>query len=196
MDDAPRKGVESESQESASLDNLIRGFEDQAGDKPAKPREDIAKALTGLKPVVDFAKSEMNRKSVEAVQEDVGSAISFMKESTELKDVGNPVVRGLMEAYAAENDGFAKAFQKRGDNPTAWKQALKEGRDWAVEQIKGIPGMNTARDDIEAAEAAVAGTDSTERAGADDDLPSTTDMMNMSGVEWQRFMSNQAAKAG
>lgn len=182
------------SQESESLNSLLSEWETDSGSQSAaQPRDDFAKTVRGLKPVVDFARSEMDRKASETAQQEVGEALSFVKEAEELKEVGDPVVRGLMEAFALEDKAFAKAFQNRGDNPEAWKQALGRSRDWAVDQIKGLPGMKD-RSDIEAAEAAVAGTGNG-NAPSEDDLPSTAAMVNMTAREWRQFVMEQEAKA-
>lgn len=194
-DSAPSGTPESAgSQESESLNSLLSEWETDTGSQSAaQPRDDFAKTVRGLKPVVDFARSEMDRKATEAAQKEVGDALSFVKEAEELKEVGDPVVRGLMEAFALEDKAFAAAFQNRGDNPEAWKQALGRSRDWAVEQIKGLPGMKE-RNDLEAAEAAVAGTGNG-NAPPDDDLPSTAKMVNMNAREWRQFLMEQESKA-
>lgn len=207
VDDAPQPGVESKgSEDSESLDSLLSEFEtgNQAKpqpdkSEPAKPQpdlartshSDLARTLRGMKPLIDYVQDEMDHKADETVKKEVGEAISFLKEANELKEVKDIVVRGLMEALASEDKEFATAFKERQSNPNAWKQALSKGRDWVVEQIKDLPGSQV-RNDLEAAQAAVAGqVDET----PDESGPSVAEKIVMTSSEWRKYLATQAMGA-
>lgn len=180
------------SKDSGGFDALIQEFEAKTGDS-----DKSGEVLKALKPVIDHVQAERVEKQEKALETELSSALDFVAKGEGLKEVPKPILRGLMEAYALEDKAFANAFQNRAQAPSEWESQLSKGRDWAQTQMKAlIPDGTKKRDDLEAAKAAVAGTDNeVASSAADDDLPSSATMFNMSGSAWRRFLDEQRVKA-
>ena len=196
-DGAPNSASEPvASKGSETLDDLLKEYEGNSSREPAaaEGKNDVVRVLKGLQPLVKFAEGELNTKQTETLNKDVADAVSKVKSDVELlKDYPDKFIRGAMEAYAAEDPSFTKAFADRADNPAAWNEALDKGKVWMGNLAKEMPG-NKVRDDIEAAKAAVAGTtDAT--AQSDDDGPSVAAMNSMSDVAWAAHMAEEIAKS-
>jgi hypothetical protein len=178
----------------SELDSLLREYETTA---PAATSgsADVGKVLNHLKPVVDYAKTSMDKDRQDAVDQDIAKAYEFMQETEELKGLKPTHIRGFMEAYALENPSFAKAFHERAQNPESWKAALESGRNWLKEEIGGM-GKSNGSDltDLEAAKAAVAGT--TDSPPSQDTGPSPTEMFAMSDQKFKELMEQKIAEAG
>jgi len=196
-DASPNSGAEPvASKGSETLDDLLKEYEGTSSRDTAAAdgKNDVVRVLKGLQPLVKFAEGELNTKQTETINKDVADAISKVKSDVEvLKDYPDKFVRGAMEAYAAEDPSFTEAFANRAKNPAAWDEALDKGKVWMGNLAKEMPG-NKVRDDIEAANAAVAGTtDAT--AQTDDDGPSVSEMNGMSDVQWRAHMDEEIVKS-
>ncbi len=176
-------GSEAES-ETSDLDALLQEYEKDGN----KPRPD--RTLRAVKPIIDFARSEMAKSQTNALKQDLDNACSFLKEAETLSEIDNKLLIGFMEAYAQDNAKFRKAFEKRSEDPDVWQAQLEKGREWLEGTIKET--FKTKTSDVEAAKAAVKGQ--SEKAEAKG--PDTNEMLNMSGVKWQQFLDSEIAKAG
>ena len=158
LDSPPAGGDDSQAQPKSELNALLDEFKNANDSKGSKE----------LQPVIEFAKSEMTRKQQESLDGDIANAVEVIQGADDsLKEVNPKLIQGLMETYAREDKSFVEAFEKRGENPKAWQNALIEGSKFAVDLLSDLRGGD--RDDIEAAKAAVDGT-STDPASSDDGL--------------------------
>lgn len=182
-------GSEPNAQTSDDWESLVREFEAKTGD--TKDRSgDVLKAL---QPVIEHVQSERAEKQEKALEAELSTAIDFVKQGEGLKDLPNPILRGLLEAYAIEDKAFAKAFQNRGDSPAEWQSQLEKGRTWAAEQLKSLT-KTSKKDDLAAAKAAVAATETDDDGGSEDEHD-VADMINMNAGEWQQFLMKETVKA-
>jgi len=174
-----------------------------AGAVDAKPASELDSLLSEFKnatnntkeldPVIEFAKGEMARKQQESLDGDIAKAVEVIQKADDaLKGVNPKLIQGLMEAYAREDPGFAKAFEDRGKNPKGWEAALVEGSKFALDLLNDLPG-NKGRDDLEAAKAAVDGTstDSTPK----DDEPDIAEIQKLSDFDFKQRLQEEIAKA-
>lgn len=187
-------GAESRSEDSgSSFDELMNEFERETS-KP-KPKAD-SKVLKDFSELADYVRQERSEKAQQAVEADIAKAVDFLAESDGLKSVPKDFLREVLEGHGSRNQALNQAFQNRAKDPEAWNKALGQARDRIADTLKGLRGGSKSkdRDDLEAARAAVAGTDN-DVSASDEDLPAVPDMMNMSGVEWRNFMQKQEAKA-
>ena len=102
----------------SELDKLLKGFDD--GTKPEKPAEPNAMLVKRLEPVIRFAQAKMESDQRDALNADIESAMKFIKEPDELKDVSNMLTRGYVEAYAMHDPTFLSAFNARKADPKQW----------------------------------------------------------------------------
>ena len=184
------------SEDSESFDSLIQEFESKTGDQ-SQTVDKSGAVLRALKPVIEYVQDDRAEKQQATLNKDLGDAVDFVAKGKGLDKLPKPLLRGLMEAYAVENKSFAQAFQNRGPAPSEWQAQLETGRTWAEGQMKGLlSGDTKGRDDLEAAKAAVAGTE-TDAASSepDDDRPSPAKMFAMSGSAWEAFKADERAKA-
>ena len=170
------------------LSELLQEFDQPTGGTPAAPIPDPIKRLA---PLINWAADEIKAKEVGAAQKDVDSAVTFMTEAPELKDVPKRVIRGLIEGWGSENPVLKAAFDNRKADPGALKKALEDCRSAILEDWKSLPG-NKVRTDVEAAVLAARGTSTSPNFA---DLPSNADMWNMNRSEWKKFTDQQLSKA-
>ncbi len=183
------------SKDSESFENLIKEFDSKTGDQ-SQTADKSGAVLRALKPVIEYVQDDRAEKQQANVDKELSDAVDFVAKGEGLDKLPKPILRGLMEAYAVENKSFAQAFQNRGQAPSEWQAQLATGRTWAEGQMKDVVSGDTkGRDDLEAAKAAVAGTETNAASSDDNDLPSTSAMFNMSGAAWQTFKAEQRAKA-
>lgn len=168
------------------LDGLLNEFE--APNPGSQPRAETT-VLKAIRPVIEFAETEMRTRAKTALDSDIKSAVSFVQEDAAAKAIPPKIVRGFLEGYAADDVSFAAAFQNRQKDPDAWQKQLGKAKGAFLEEIKGLPG-NTVKSDVEAARAAIAGR--AEPAG-ETNLPSPPDMMNMSEREFKTLVQKQIA---
>jgi len=136
----------------SELENLVQEFGD--GSPDATPSAGI---LKDLRPVIDYARQELDRQSREKLDKTVDDTISFITSIDASKGWPKRLVRGFLEAYAIESPAFKKAFDEREQNTAGWNSALETARAAFIEDLKGVPG-SSIRSDLEAATAAVRGT--------------------------------------
>lgn len=172
----------------ADLDGLLNEFENP-NPGAAQPRAADTSVLKALKPVIDFANTEMNARAKAALDNDIKSAVSFVQEDEAAKAMPPRFVRGFLEGYAAENETFAQAFQNRQKDPATWQKQLGEARGAFLEEIKTLPG-NTVKSDVEAARAAVSGR--SEPVG-DKSAPSAVELVAMPQRDFDALVSKQIA---
>lgn len=183
-------GTESGSQDSdKSFDDLISDFEAQTSKPKSKPQ-----VLNDFKELAEYVREDRTAKQQAKLTEDLNSALDFVSKGDGLKEVPKSLLRGMMEAYAAEDRTFADAFQNRAERPAEWQAQLEKGRGWAQEQLKSLSPKTKSRDDIAAAKAAVAGTDDNEAQGQDEG-PSVAEKFAMTDVEWRNYKLGRKAQA-
>lgn len=170
----------------ADLDGLLNEFENP--NPGTQPRAETS-VLKALKPVIEFANTEMESRAKTALDNDIKSAVSFVQEDEVAKAIPPKLIRGLLEGHAAEDKTFASAFQNRQADPATWQKKLGEARGAILEELKGLPG-NTVKSDVEAARAAVSGR--SEPVG-DKTAPSPVEMMHMSQREFDAMVSKGIA---
>ena len=171
----------------ADLDGLLNEFENpQPGSKPAADTPSVVKAL---QPVIEFATTEMNTRAKTALDNDIKAAMSFVQEDEAAKAIPPKFVRGFLEAHAAEDETFAKAFQNRQKDPATWQKKLGEAKGSFLAELKGLPG-NMVKTDVEAARAAISGR--TEPVG-ETAMPSASELMRMSQQDYDAFVQKQIA---
>jgi hypothetical protein len=179
---------------STSFEALIKEFEAKTGDS-AKPKK--SQVLNDFRELADYVRQDKTDKQQQALKKDIENAVDFVSKGDGQTKLPKTILRGMLEGYAAEDEAFAKAFQNRAERPTEWQAQLEKGRKWAADQVKGFtPKETKSRSDIEAAKAAVAGTEN--EAGSDDDdsnLPSPAEMFDMSGSEFKKLLNKERAKA-
>ena len=171
------------------LTDLLNEFDRPPGGTSATKTTDPT--LERLKPVIDFATGEMQAKRFESIKKDVDSAMTFMAEAPELKEVPKRVIRGLMEGWGAENAALKEAFENREADPAAFKKVLEDCRAAIIEDWKGLPG-NKVRSDVEAAVAAVRGTSTSPTSAG---LPTNAEMWHVSAADFAKLRDREAAKA-
>lgn len=172
----------------ADFDAILREYTE--GTKSTdKPQADVGKVLTQLKPVIDYAQTELSERAHKATEEDVSKAVNFVKEQNDaLKDLPDEVVRGMLHGYASDNDAFTKAFQNRGKDKAGWQAALAEANK-AVSPIltKLVNPATKVVSDVAAARASVSGASSTPPPKAD--APSPQQMFSMSERDFQALLA-------
>lgn len=192
--DGRQSGAEPDAKTSDTWESMIKDFETQTGNQDQSSAVSSA-VLKALKPVVDYVETDRIEKQQAVLDGDLDKAMDFVAREETLSEVPKSLLRGLMEAYAAEDKGFARAFQNRSEAPGEWESQLEKGRSWAAEQVKALTKDAKPKDDIAAAKAAVAGTQNEAASAPDDDQPSVATMVNMSGAEWEQFKMEQRVKA-
>lgn len=191
-DDARPGGAEAASSGESELDTLLKEYETDRTPE-TKSNGDVGRLVTGLKPVIEYAKNRMVKDQNDAVQADLDDAFKFVTEDENLKGLKSSTVRGFLEAYGIDHPDFATAFQNRGKNPEVWSEALSKGRDWLKEEFSGF-SKSSDREDLEAAQAAVTGT--TDQVPDAKDGPTAVEMFAMSDMDWQKYKDAELAKAG
>lgn len=186
-DDSAQPSAETQTAES-DLQRLLQEFQSNKPERRPEPKP--APLPDDLQPVVEFAKTEMAERQQQKFKADVDTAIKFLLEPDELKDIPTPFARGILEAQAAEDPAFAKAFSERHSNPKAWQSALSDVRKFFAEEAKKLPG-NKVRSDLEAARASVAGENANQEPAELDDAK----VLAMSDAEFMEFTRQQLANA-
>lgn len=170
----------------ADFDALLAEY--TQGTKP-EPKADVSKVLDGLKPVIEFANTELSNRHNEALKKDLNAAIEFVKEEEAAKDIPPTVVRGMLELYASEHEEFAKAFQNRSKDKATWQAQLAEARKYAVTELKGLSPSTRVASDVAAARAAVSGEAS--KPPPKGDGPTPQQMLQMPEREWRALIASQ-----
>lgn len=184
---SPSGAAEATSPVSSELDALLKEFESGA------QKTDVAAVLRAIAPVVEHVQEERVEKATAGIQKDIESAIAFMREPAEVKDVPTRLIRGYLDGYANENPTVKQAFDTRTANPEAWKKALGEIREAYLNDLKALPGSKV-RTDVEAAVASARNQTTAPTANGND--PSPIDMMNMSDATWRQFLDQKRWAAG
>ena len=155
------------------------------------PRADYAGLLKGLKPLVDFADSEMKSKAATAEKKVADEAVALIKSDDALKEVNDEFVHDHLIGKYNRDTEFRAAYDNLGDNPTGWTKALEDAKSGLVEKISALPG-STIRSDMEAAQAAVAGSSPEVAPEAE---TSAVDMASMSDQEFAKYKLGLEAKS-
>ena len=178
-----------------TLDQLLADWSESSSANPDSAGTVVGRVLKKVEPVIDFARNAAAKEENEQVEKDLKAALDFMTEPEEFKDFPEFWMKGYLEAHSAEDPSFADAFNKRGDNPDAWKAALSKAREKLSERASELPGSKV-RSDVEAAKAAVSGT-STEPAKPDQksEQEQALALMQMSEGDYRRHVEQELAKA-
>lgn len=172
--------------ETSDLDTLLKEYEDD-GDTPKSDRT----TLKAVRPILKYVQGKMAEEQEEKLADDLGKACAVLKEAEALSGVDDSLLVGFMEAYARDKPAFRKAFEARHDDPDGWQSQLLKGREWLEDTIDKSFKPKTS--DVEAAKAAVRGT--TQKADKSD-APDPMELMNMSGVAFEKFLEKERQKAG
>ena len=181
-------GAESGSEDSASFDDLLTEFETKT-----KTKAD-SKVLKDFGELADYVRQDRAEKQQASVEKDIEAAVDYV--AKDLKGIPKDTLREWLEGHGARNKALSAAFQNRSSDPQAWNAELEKAKGRIAETLKILRGNERKpRDDLEAAKAAVAKTETEADDSDESDLPSVDEMFNMSGSDWRRFMDNQRVKA-
>lgn len=187
-DGAPTGAAGGSAAGTGDLDSLLSEF-GAAGKTDKSPTADVLKQLA---PVITFAQDELANRQAEGLKKDLQSAIGFVKEDEAIKDIPDKLVRGMLEAYAADNESFAQAFANRAKDQKAWQAKLAEARTSLSGEFKTLNGTNTVSSDVLAARAAVTGAVSQPSGDQKHDAAA---LFAMSDQDYQKVIAAEAAKA-
>lgn len=175
----------------ANLDALLSEFDSQAGKPETKQGDPTKGLLATLKPVIQFAETEMANRVQAETQTTIKSAIDFVKkDAAEIEGVPDKVIRGLLGTYADEDGDFRSAFVGRHQNPGTWQSKLTEVRSKILADLKPM-SESRVTSDIVAARASISGASSTKA-----DAPKVTPdkAFAMTGREWDAFIREQMVR--
>ena len=169
----------------ANLDALLKEFD---GGKPETPKPTIP---DDVKPVIEWARSEMTNRQIESVQKDVKDAISFVKEDESIKDLPDKMVRGMLEAHASEDPTFKQAFENRSKDPAAWKAKLAEARTAVAKDLQPLGLGSKVSSDVLAARASISGAKPNP---GDAPKMNAVDLLHMPQREYDKFIETELAR--
>lgn len=187
-DGAPNGAAGGSAAGTGDLDSLLSEF-GAAGTPDKSPTADVLKQL---EPVIKFARTELETRQTEGLKKDLQSAIGFVKEDEAIKAYPDKLVRGMLEAYAAEDESFAQAFANRAKDQAAWQAKLAEARTSLSSEFKTLNGSSTVSSDVLAARAAVTGAVSQP---SGDQKHDATALFALSDQDYQKVIAAEAAKA-
>jgi hypothetical protein len=178
----------------ANLDALLAEFDTpKAAKSETAPTGDTTLGVLGkLKPVIDFATTEMATREKAEIDKTIKSAVAYVKEDEAVKDVPDSVVRAMLNTAVGENDKYRLAWMNRNEHPKAWQAALSEARKEVTRELAPVAEKRVSSD-VMAARAAISGSVSTK-----DDAPkgpSPFDKFRMSEREWEDHKQRTFAAA-
>ena len=190
--EAALAATESATDGTADLEALLAEGEQLGRRKPEKQRDQASSLLAKFKPVIDFAEAEMTSRAVAETNTALKTAIDFVKSEEAIKDVPDKVIRGLLGAYADEDESVRTAFVGRKMNPGAWTSKLAEVRTKIVEELKPLSEKRVASD-VLAARASISGETATK---VEPSKVSPQKLYVMPKQEWDAFIQDQLAASG
>lgn len=189
-DGAPNGTAGGSAAGTADFDKLLAEYTTGTVSTDTQPKADVGKVLSELKPVIDYATTELAERHKTALKKDLDAAIDFVKEDDGAKDIPPKVIRGMLEFYASENPEFAKAFENRTKDKAGWQAQLAVARKAVAADLKDLAPGTRVVSDVAAAKAAVSGSSSTPPpSGAG---PTPQDMFSMPEHAWRAHLAKLA----
>lgn len=175
------------------LNTLLKEYETStAQPATAQPtNKAMAEFISLVKPLAEHVEAEKVAKQNAAIETDITAAVKSVRETLKLSDgIPNKAILAQLKQYGEDHPEFAEAFQKRGENPDAWKVQLEKGQADVGEVFSKV-GSNSSRTDLEAAMAATRNISTAPQTQAQLD-PVTA--VNMSDRDWKQYKQRLAAQ--
>lgn len=189
-DGAPNGTAGGSAAGTADFDRLLAEYTTGTKSTDTKPSADVGKVLNELKPVIDYAQTELAERHKTALKKDLDEAINFVKEEEGVKDIPPKVIRGMLEGYASEHEEFAQAFQNRAKDKAGWQAQLAAARKAVAEDLRELAPGTRVVSDVAAARAAVSGNSSTPPPSGDG--PTPQEMFGMPEHQWRAHLAKLA----
>jgi len=172
-------------------------FQDESGSVTGTSEQELERrfdaqytARVENDPVRKYVEKQMESEQQQSLDEGLNQAVEAIKKSDEVATLPDEFVRGYVYDYANRDETFAKAFDDRAKNPTAWQAKLTEATEAASASFKGVPDKKVT-DDLAAAKAS-ARTSSPNEATKDTG-PTLEQKKAMSDVQWNQHLASRGA---
>lgn len=187
MSDDEGKEVDDKEEGSASeeptLDQLLAEM-DLGQVKREDTKTDDGLKSEDIRALAEFARNQQAVEAERQQTEAIADAVKVAKGDADIPDV---IVSGYLREMAVKDPRIEKAFQERGQNPSAWNNALKAlGKE--LRNTLGDKPDQEMTEDAEAVAAAVRSA-STKTRETTDDVPD--DIGQYSDAQFEAWLSKQ-----